>query len=192
MSVDGHMKLRINVRAEVHLSPIRETDQSAMLECLSTKDVYLTTLNIPHPYSEANAQAWIKTRTEHTQRVGKEVSFAIRGAGDKMIGAVGADSLEPGAAHRAEIGYWLAKPYWGQGIMTDVVGAYVRYAFTELQLLKLVAHVFEFNAASARVLEKNGFKLEGLLRKHFQKDGQLLDARLYGLLKEFGFEPIAR
>lgn len=180
-------ELRIKVRQDVYLSPINEADKSAMIEFLSTNDVYLTTLNIPHPYHEEDAKAWIRKRTEHTQRVGKEVSFAIRGAGDKMIGAVGADSLEPGAAHRAEIGYWLAKPYWGQGIMTDVVGAYVRYAFAELQLLKLVAHVFEFNAASARVLEKNGFKLEGLLRKHFQKNGQLLDARLYGLLKEDRF-----
>lgn len=158
-----------------------------MLEYLSPKDVYLTTLNIPHPYTEANADAWIKKRMEHTQRVGKEVSFAIRDLDNKMIGAVGADSLEPGSDHRAEIGYWLAKPYWGQGIMTDVVGAYIEYAFAEFQLLKLVAHVFEFNTSSARVLEKNGFKLEGHLRKHYQKDGHLLDARVYGLLKEDRF-----
>jgi ribosomal-protein-alanine N-acetyltransferase len=179
--------LRIKVRPDLYLSPICDSDKPAMVEYLATKDVYETTLNIPHPYTEASAEAWITKRTEHTQRVSKEVSFAIRDANDKMIGAVGADNLEPGAAHRTEIGYWLAKPYWGQGIMTDVVGTYTQYAFAELQLLKLVAHVFEFNIASARVLEKNGFKLEGHLRKHFQKDGRLLDARLYGLLKEDRF-----
>jgi RimJ/RimL family protein N-acetyltransferase len=68
--------------------------------------------------------------------------------------------------------------------MTDAVKAYVNYAFEELRLLKLVAHVFELNIASAHVLEKSGFKLEGQLRKHFRKDGKLLDARIYGLLKE--------
>jgi ribosomal-protein-alanine N-acetyltransferase len=172
------------VRRDIYLSPIRDDDNTAMVEFLSPKDVYLTTLNIPHPYTKANAEAWIAKRTEHTQRVGKEVSFAIRDPNNKIIGAVGADTHEPGSSHRAEIGYWLAKPYWGRGIMTDVVGVYINYAFDELQLLKLVAHVFEFNPASARVLEKNGFKLEGKLRKHYQKDGKLVDARIYGLLKE--------
>ncbi len=172
------------MRPDVYLSPIRDADKSAMLEYLSTNDVQLTTLHIPYPYSEADADAWITKRKEHAQRAGKEVSFAIREASGKMIGAVGADSFEPGTTHRAEIGYWLAKPYWGQGIMTDVVGAYIRYAFDELKLVKLVAHVFEFNAGSARVLEKNGFKFEGRLRKHYQKNGELFDARAYGLLKE--------
>ena len=177
-------EFRIKVRPDISLSPLRDRDKAAMVEYLSPKDVYLTTLNIPHPYTEASAEAWIGKRMEHTQRAGKEVSFAIRDPNNKMIGAVGADSHEPGTSHRAEIGYWLAKPYWGQGIMTDVVGAYIQYAFNELQLLKLVAHVFEFNAASARVLEKNGFKLEGKLRKHHRKDGELVDALIYGLLKE--------
>jgi ribosomal-protein-alanine N-acetyltransferase len=68
--------------------------------------------------------------------------------------------------------------------MTDAVKTYVHYAFAELELLRLTAHVFAFNLASARVLEKNGFKLEGHLRKHFCKDGNLIDANLYGLLKE--------
>ena len=68
--------------------------------------------------------------------------------------------------------------------MTDVVRAYVEYAFRELQVVRLTAHVFEMNAGSARVLEKNGFKLEGRFRKHLRKDSELLDARFYGLLKE--------
>lgn len=68
--------------------------------------------------------------------------------------------------------------------MTDAVRSYVDYAFRELNLVKLTAHTFEFNVASARVLEKNGFKLEGRLRKHLLKDGKLIDARFYGLLKE--------
>ncbi|MGH9968651.1 MAG: GNAT family N-acetyltransferase [Pyrinomonadaceae bacterium] len=101
-----------------------------------------------------------------------------------LIGVVSADNLELGATHMGEIGYWLAQPYWGQGIMTAAVRDYVRYAFDELRLLRLTAHVLEFNAGSARVLEKNGFKLEGRLRKHIRKDGELLDARFYGLLKE--------
>lgn len=177
-------QLIIKVRPDVYLSPICEADKSAMLEYLSSIDVHLTTLNIPHPYHEENAEAWIRKRMQHTEHVGAEVSFAIRDENRKMIGAVGADSHQPGISHRAEIGYWLAKPHWGRGIMTDVVDSYITYAFAELQLLKLVAHVFDFNTASARVLEKNGFKLEGHLKKHYMKNGKLVDARIYGLLKE--------
>ena len=178
------IQLKIAVRDGLYLSRIRQTDKAALLEHLHSRDVYETTLNIPYPYLETDADWWIQKRIEHTERLGKEVSFAIRLAQGKLIGVVSADSLEPGTTHRAEIGYWLARPFWSQGIMTDAVRAYVEYAFSELQLRKLTAHVLEFNVGSARVLEKNGFKLEGRLRKHFRKDGQLLDARFYGLLKE--------
>jgi len=177
-------QLTITVREGVFLSSLQLTDKPALLEHLNSRDVYNSTLNIPHPYTGVDADWWIHKRIEHAKRIGREVSFAIRNREEKLIGVVSADDLEPGTTHRAEIGYWLARDYWGRGIMTDVVRAYIDYAFAELQLERLTAHVFEFNAASARVLEKNGFKLEGRLRKHISKDGQLLDGRVYGLLKE--------
>jgi ribosomal-protein-alanine N-acetyltransferase len=177
-------ELKIKVRDALYLSGIRQTDKPALVKHLHSKDVYNTTLNIPHPYFAAHADSWIQKRIEHTERLGREVSFAIRDEEGKLIGVVGADGFELGTTHKAEIGYWLARPFWGQGIMTDAVRAYVEYAFGEFQLLKLMAHTFEFNVGSARVLEKNGFTLEGRLRKHFIKDGELLDARFYGLLKE--------
>jgi ribosomal-protein-alanine N-acetyltransferase len=176
--------LKITVREGFYLSSPLLTDKPALLEHLNSKDVYNTTLTIPYPYSEAHADSWLQKRIAHHEKQGKEVSFAIRDMDGKLIGVVSADNLELGDAHKAEIGYWLARDYWRQGIMTDAVKAYVKYAFEELGLLKLMAHVFELNIGSARVLEKNGFKLEGRLRKHFRKDGKLLDARLYGLLKE--------
>jgi RimJ/RimL family protein N-acetyltransferase len=177
-------QLKITVREGVHLSAIRQTDKPALLEHLHSQDVYNSTLSIPHPYTEADADWWIHKMIEHSKTIGQEVIFAIRDDEAKLIGVVGADDLVPGTTHRAEIGYWLARSYWGKGIMTEAVRAYVRYAFNELQLLRLTAHVFEGNAGSARVLEQNGFKLEGRLRKHISKDGQMLDGRLYGLLKE--------
>jgi len=175
---------KISIRDGFYLSGPQLNDKPALLEHLNTRDVYNTTLNIPYPYSEADADWWLQKRVAHNEKQGKDVSFAIRDVDGKLIGVVSADQLELGETHKTEIGYWLARDYWGQGIMTDAVKAYVNYAFEELGLLKLVAHCFELNAGSARVLEKNGFKLEGHLRKHFLKDGKLLDARIYGLLKE--------
>lgn len=175
--------LQINIRDGIYLSSIDLGDKAALLEHLRTRDVYETTLNIPHPYAAADADWWLNKRIEHTRQYGIEVTFAIRDAEGQLIGVVGADNCEPGA-HQAEIGYWLTKAYWGRGIMTDVVRGFVTYAFAEFQVVRLTAHVFAFNIASARVLEKNGFKLEGLLRQHYRKDGKLLDARVYGLLRD--------
>lgn len=176
--------LKIPLRDGFYLSGLLMTDKPALLEHLSSKDVYNTTLNIPHPYTDADADWWLQKRISHNTNQIKAVSLAIRDVEAKLIGVVSADNLDVGSTHKAEIGYWLARGYWGRGIMTDAVKAYVVYAFEELDLLKLVAHCFELNPGSARVLEKSGFKLEGRLRKHFRKDGRLLDARIYGLLKE--------
>ncbi|HKY26514.1 MAG TPA: GNAT family N-acetyltransferase [Pyrinomonadaceae bacterium] len=176
--------LRITIREGFYLSGPQLTDKPALLEHLHSKDVYNTTLTIPHPYSEADADWWLQRRVAHNKKQGKPVSFAIRDVTSNLIGVVSADNLELGMTHKAEIGYWLARDYWGKGIMTAAVKAYVRYAFDELGLLKLLAHTFESNTGSIRVLERSGFKLEGRLRKHFRKDGNLLDARIYGLLEE--------
>ena len=177
-------QLRINVREGIYLSRVKLADKPALVEHLRTREIHDTTLTIPYPYSRADADWWIKKRIEHTRKQGKESTFAIRDAG-KLIGVVGADNSEVGtAAHRAEIGYWLAKPYWGHGLTTDAVRAFVSYAFDKLQVLRLTAQVFEFNLASARVLEKNGFTLEGRLREHLCKEGRLIDVRFYGLLKD--------
>jgi [ribosomal protein S5]-alanine N-acetyltransferase len=88
-----------------------------------------------------------------------------------------------GKSHRAEIGYWIAKPYWNRGIMTAVVRRACQCAFEEFGLIKIIAHVFDANPASARVLEKCGFEQEGYLKKHYLKDGQYLDVRLYARLR---------
>ncbi|MFX6949463.1 GNAT family protein, partial [Acinetobacter baumannii] len=73
----------------------------------------------------------------------------------------------------AEIGYWLAEPFWGQGIATEAVRQLVEYTFYYFDIVRLYAEVFETNKASMRVLEKNGFYLEGVRRKAVFKNGLL-------------------
>lgn len=183
MTADELSDQRIPVRDGVYLSSIRRGDKSALLKHLQSPEIHANTLTIPFPYHEADADAWLQLRMQQSKKVNREVTFAIRNDSHEMIGTIGADALEPGTTHRAELGYWLATTYWGQRIMTDALRAYINYAFSELELTKLVAHVFERNPASAGVLEHNGFQLEGRLREHSLKHGQLLDARVYGLLK---------
>src|SRR5882762_5886715 len=98
-------QLQIKVREDLYLSATTLADKPALLEHLHTREVYQTTLNIPYPYSGADADWWLRKRIEHTRKQGIEVTFAIRDAG-KLVGVVSADNLEVGASHRAEIGYW--------------------------------------------------------------------------------------
>jgi ribosomal-protein-alanine N-acetyltransferase len=175
------MKLAVN--DQVHLSEFRPTDKDALIAHLNDRDIYDRTLRIPHPYTAAAADEWLALVAKITQQQGRPVQWAIRSVADALIGGCGFDGFQVGKSHRAEVGYWLAKPFWGRGIMTAVVQRVCRHAFEEFVLAKITAHVFPHNPASARILEKCGFQEEGFLRKHFLKDGQFVDARLFGLLK---------
>jgi [ribosomal protein S5]-alanine N-acetyltransferase len=178
------MNLRVN--DEVHLTEFRPADKAALVEWLSDRDIYERTLRIPYPYSEADADAWLSRILPTADRPGRPGNWAVREAGGRLIGGIGLDGLgdaEPWRAHRAEIGYWLAKPFWGRGIMTAVVRAVCAHGFAECGLVKITAQVFDGNAASARVLEKNGFVQEGCLRKHVLKDGRYLDVRAYARVR---------
>jgi RimJ/RimL family protein N-acetyltransferase len=73
----------------------------------------------------------------------------------------------------------LGRKYWGQGIMTEAVKLVTKYAFEKLGLKRVYANVFWGNKQSARVLEKNGFKLEGRLKKYAKKGNKFLDAILF-------------
>jgi ribosomal-protein-alanine N-acetyltransferase len=171
------------VNEQVYLSEILPSDQAACLEYLNEREIYERTLRIPYPYTERDFQDWLKIVEKSTQQQGRPVHLAIRDANGPLIGGIGFDGFELGKSHRAEIGYWLAKPCWGCGTMTAVVRAASALAFAELGLAKLTAHVFPGNSASVRVLEKCGFEQEGVLRQHYLKDGKYRDALAFGLLK---------
>jgi RimJ/RimL family protein N-acetyltransferase len=173
----------ILVNQQVHLTEFRTSDTPALIEHLRAKEIYDRTLRIPYPYTEKDAEEWLAIVRKATEQQGRTVHFAIRNTEDYLIGGCGFDGFQVGKSHRAEIGYWLAKPFWGQGIMTAIVNKACQYGFEELGLVKITAHVFATNPASARVLEKCSFEQEGYLKRHYVKDGQLLDAKLYARLK---------
>jgi RimJ/RimL family protein N-acetyltransferase len=175
--------MKILVSDQVHLSEFRASDQHALIAHLNDRDIYDRTFRIPFPYTDAAAEEWLALVARITKQQGRPVQWAIRNAEDALIGVCGFDGFLVGKSHRAEIGYWLAKPFWGRGIMTTVVQRVCRHAFEEFGLVKITAHVFSHNPASARVLQKCGFQEEGFLRRHFLKDGQFIDARLFALLR---------
>lgn len=102
-------------------------------------------------------------------------------AGDKVIGTCTLLHLDP-RNRRAEVGYALGRVYWGQGLMSEALGALFDYAFTTLGLHRLEADVDPRNAPSLRILERLGFQREGMLRERWLVGEETQDSLLLGLL----------
>lgn len=171
--------MKIQINESYFISEIQDSDIPAYLEHLQEKQIYTQTLNIPYPYTEEDAQEWLRLLARERERWGRNLNWAIRQKDGELIGGIGFHALEESQSHRAELGYWLAKPYWNKGITTEAVKVITPFAFKEFNLARITAHIFHFNKASARVLEKAGFQLEGCLRNFFRKDGQIFDGLLY-------------
>ncbi|KRG70087.1 GNAT family N-acetyltransferase [Pseudoxanthomonas dokdonensis] len=97
-------------------------------------------------------------------------------------GGIGAHPASGERAGVAELGYWLGRRYWGQGIMTRVLDCYVPWVMRELSLHRLQAQVLVSNPASAAVLAKCGFEQEGIQRQAVLRAGKPQDLRLFSLI----------
>ncbi|MEZ5291627.1 MAG: GNAT family protein [Vicinamibacterales bacterium] len=133
----------------------------------------------PHPYGLRDAETFI----EMTARRSPPTVFAIV-VGGAAVGGIGYERHEDVERVSAELGYWLGAAYWNRGIVTAAVAAVTRHAFAQHpDLERLYALPFAWNAASARVLEKAGYRLEGRMRRSAIKDGQVTDQFLYAILR---------
>ncbi|NWG16704.1 MAG: GNAT family N-acetyltransferase [Chloroflexi bacterium] len=163
------------------LRQLEMADAPAIQELAGHPAIAATTLSIPHPYPDGAAEAWIRGTHESFER-GEDYVFAIiRKSSGVFLGTI---RLGIQTEHqRGELGYWIGKPYWGQGYATEAVSRVIRFGFLERQLNRIHASYFTTNPASARVMQKAGMKYEGILRQHIRKNGELIDLGLYGLLR---------
>lgn len=135
---------------------------------------------IPYPYTIENAKEFILQTLN--AKPDSQYSWAII-ADKKVIGSVGVFRKDNIHSHTAEIGYYIAQEYWGNGIMTRVIKEVCDYIFENTDIIRIFAEPFDYNIASCRVLEKAGFKLEGILRNNAIKNGKILDMRMYSIIK---------
>jgi RimJ/RimL family protein N-acetyltransferase len=169
------------VRLDLSLCTIRDwdaRDAPALARHANDRSVWRNLRDaFPHPYTLADAERWIRAATG-AQPV-TNFAIAVR---DEAAGGIGIILGQDVYARTAELGYWLGQPFWGRGIMTEAVGAFTEYAFAHFALHRIAARVFEWNPASARVLEKCGYRLEGRCRRAVTKDGRTMDELLYAVL----------
>ena len=167
--------------ARLTLRPYTLDDAASVQRLAADQRVANTTIHIPHPYPDGVAESWIKQHSQ-TFEAGTVVTFAVvlREQGD-LVGTV--SFLDLSALHaRAELGYWIGVPYWGNGYCTEAVECLIRFAQEHLAVTRIVARCFARNHASARVMEKAGLTQEGRLVAHILKNAQYEDMLLYGLV----------
>lgn len=134
----------------------------------------------PHPYTRADGEEWLARATDDLA----DSTFAIEVEGE-FAGGAGVRPFKNEERITAEIGYWLGRPFWGRGIATAVVGALVPWAFDRFpEILRVQACTYDSNPASSRVLEKNGFECEGVMRRSVTKGDRILDQHIFARLRE--------
>jgi ribosomal-protein-alanine N-acetyltransferase len=133
----------------------------------------------PYPYTIEDGKEWI----EFTQNEDWGYNFAIA-LNDKAVGGIGLIIGKDMERKSSEVGYWLGENYWGQGIASSALKCIVKFAFNKLNIERIFAVPLEQNIASRRVLEKNGFDLEGILRNSAVKTGKMYNQALYAKIRE--------
>ncbi|HEV3484138.1 MAG TPA: GNAT family N-acetyltransferase [Vicinamibacterales bacterium] len=166
--------------ARLILRPFTAADAPDVQRYVSEREVAAMTLSIPHPYPDGAAEQWIGTHAAKYAE-GQLASFAITERETRAL--VGAIGLHPEPPHnRAELGYWIGKPFWGRGYATEAAEAIIGFGFEALGLNKIHAAYFLNNPASARVIEKLGMAYEGHLREHDLKWGVYEDIKVHAIL----------
>jgi [ribosomal protein S5]-alanine N-acetyltransferase len=162
------------------LRSIERGDIPAIVCLAGAREIATTTAKIPHPYTENDAQSFL-AHAEEDFREGRSVTFVVTILpGGELCGAVGL-VITP-EHERAELGYWMGVPYWGQGFATEAATAVVAFGFETLRLNRIHASHFVGNTASQRVLEKIGMRHEGTTRLRVRKWNQSIEVEIYGLL----------
>lgn len=168
------------------LRNIEKKDAKSIVENINNLDVSKWLLVIPYPYKLKDANWWInKAKKQEKEKPRKDYTLGIAlKQENKIIGAIGIHHIEYNQG-KAAIGYWLGTKHHNQGYGSEALKAVINFAFNKLKLRRLEAGVYTGNNPSSALLERFGFKKEGLKRESAicMADGKIKDERIYGLLK---------
>jgi [ribosomal protein S5]-alanine N-acetyltransferase len=172
--------MRAIVLASCTLRPYRQGDQAGLVRNGNDATLWRNLKDrFPHPYTAEAADAWVALNVANPEND----NLAIE-VGAEVVGSIGIIPGKDVYRRSAEIGYWLGAAHRGRGIATEAVRAMTDHVFATRDVCRLFASVFEHNAASARVLEKADYVLEGRLRKAVTKAKETTDTLLYARILE--------
>lgn len=161
------------------LRALADADKKALATLANNKKVWDNVRDIlPHPYSEKDAEWFIDFLKKEDPRM----TFAIEFNGE-FCGMIGLTPQPDVYKKTAEIGYWIGEPFWGKGIATRALKLLTEYGLNQLDFIRIHTGVFEYNTASMRVLEKNGYEKEGIFKKSVFKNGKIWDEHRFSRVK---------
>lgn len=164
----------------IQLKPWSMDDKENLIGLCNAVDRRYLSNRLPYPYTEESADWWLNMVLQHE---GKDAVFRAIVADRKIIGNISVERKEDVYEKDAEIGYMLCSGEWSKGIMTYAVRQICKIAFSELDIIRITGMVYEPNIASRRVLEKNQFVLEGIMKNAVVKDENIYDLCIYGLVR---------
>jgi ribosomal-protein-alanine N-acetyltransferase len=170
------------------LRPVERSDTSEIQRTASVREIADTMISLPHPYPAGEAERYVATQQAERES-GHSAAFTIeQKLGGCFCGLVEVRDIDREHS-QGELSFWLNVEAWGHGYMSEVVQTVLRYGFEVLGLNRLYAYHMLRNPASGRVLEKNGFRQEGLLRQRVRKWGQFEDVALMAILRQEWQDP---
>jgi RimJ/RimL family protein N-acetyltransferase len=159
----------------VQIRPWKPEDAAALASICNNKKIWLNVRDrFPHPYTVGNAVEWI-TFTLNQKPL---QNFAVSYYG-KIAGSIGVMPKDDVYRKSIEIGYFIGEDYWGRGIATTAVALMMDYIKANFDVIRVYAEVFDHNAASMKVLKKNGFHLEGIRKKAVVKNNVIMDDHVW-------------
>lgn len=162
------------------LRPFELSDAKDVQRIAGDRTIADTTLNVPHPYEDGMAEAWIATHQAEFEARRLCAYAMVLAATGELIGAV---SLRiTSHLNHAELGYWVGVPWWNRGYCTEAARVLVDYGFSVLGLHRIHSSHYSRNPASGRVMIKLGMQHEGRLREHVKRWDRYEDLEYYGIL----------
>lgn len=157
--------------SDVILRSWRREDAQQLASIANNRNIWLNVRDrFPHPYTVMDAIQWIELHKNEEPRQ----HFCIE-YNRQVAGGVGVILKDDVYRKSIEIGYFIGEQFWGKGIATKAVASLVHYLESAFDVVRIYAEVFEHNKASMKVLQKNGFYLEGIRKRAVVKDGVIMD-----------------
>jgi [ribosomal protein S5]-alanine N-acetyltransferase len=168
-------------KAHVRIEPVEQHHMAAIQELASDPAIGEMS-NVPFPYPAHGALQFVQ-RAREGRQAGHLYTFAVINEEHRCVGICSLIEVTR-EARRTELGYWIGRPYWGQGLATEACRLVLAYAFDDLDLRLVTAGCLERNAASRRVLEKLGFCLQQVRPTFFHKTQQQEPACFFELSRK--------
>lgn len=158
-------------------------DAKDIQECCNDFEVAKTTLGIPWPYTVEMAESWVLKLAQREEE-GSSYEFAIcfKNNPNKIIGCIALTDVNP-KAKRAEMGYWVNRNHWRQGVATEAAKFMINFGFDKLGLHSIIARYFDINPASGRVMQKCGMRYVGTIRDHEFRFDKYYNVGYYEILE---------